>query len=154
MKEIPLIDTNLLLLVVIGSVDHGSFISSSKRLTDFTFDDYKMLMSYISKFQNFATTPYILTEVSNLLDLHDSAADEAYKTLQAITELADVIEVIPRNDTQHSHFLQYGITDANILDIALTRPVVTNDIRLASIAYSLCPDENIVPWYLLKNRMD
>ncbi|MGR7374773.1 hypothetical protein ACU6Y6_08565 [Klebsiella aerogenes] len=152
MKEIPLIDTNLLLLFVIGSVDHGNFISTSKRLGDFTFDDYKTLISYIASFQNFATTPYILTEVSNLIDLYDNAADEAYKTLQSISQVAEIIDVIPKDDTQHAHFLQYGITDVNILYIALTRPIVTNDLRLASIAYNICPEENIIPWYLVKNQ--
>ncbi len=152
MKAIPLFDTNLLLLFVIGSVDHGDYITSSKRLRDFTFEDYEILTSYISSFSNFATTPYILTEVSNLIDLHDSAADEAYKTLRLISEIAEIIDVIPKNDTKHAYFLQYGITDVNILHIALTRPIVTNDRRLSRFAYNLCPMENIVPWYLIKTR--
>ncbi|MDA5548339.1 hypothetical protein OP862_10105 [Yersinia massiliensis] len=152
MKEIPLIDTNLLLLFVIGSVDHGNYINSSKRLGDFTFDDYKILIEYISSFQNFATTPYILTEVSNLIDLHDYASDQAYDTVQYIAKMAEVIDVIPRNDTQHTHFKKYGITDVNILNIALTRPVVTNDKRLSTFAYTLCPVDNIVPWYIIKAR--
>ncbi|HED1243105.1 TPA: hypothetical protein R4S04_000935 [Enterobacter bugandensis] len=151
MRPIPLVDTNLLLLFVIGSVDNGVFISSSKRLSAFTFNDYKILTSYIATFQNFATTPYILAEVSNLIDLYDTAADEAFKTLKLISEIAEVIDVVPKNDTNHNNFLQYGLTDVNILQIALTRPILTNDDRLSGFAFSLCPPDHIIPWYLIKN---
>lgn len=146
MKQSPLIDTNLLLLFVIGSVDNGNFIDASKRLKDFCYDDYQLLVDFIGEHENFATTPYILTEVSNLIDLTDYAADEAYKSLRLVSEIAEMIDVVPRNDTNHTHFFRYGLTDVNILKIALTRPILTNDRRLSSFAYSLCPAANIIQW--------
>lgn len=151
MKLPPLIDTNLLLLFVIGSVDNGSFIGASNRLKKFSYDDYQLLVDFLDKSKKFATTPYILTEVSNLIDLLDSAADEAFKTLQLVSELAEVIDVSPKTDTKHANFFRYGLTDVNILKIALTRPILTNDERLSSFAYSICPEDNIIPWYLIKN---
>ncbi|WP_051916790.1 MULTISPECIES: hypothetical protein [unclassified Serratia (in: enterobacteria)] len=150
MKVSPLIDTNLLLLFVIGSVDNGNFIEASKRLNDFSYYDYKLLVDFIEKTPNFATTPYILTEVSNLIDLHDVAADEAFKALRLVSQMAEVIDVSPQEDTNHDKFFRYGLTDVNILKIALTRPILTNDERLSSFAYSICPENNIIPWYLLK----
>lgn len=95
MKSVPLIDTNLLLLFVIGSVDNGHFIGASKRLDAFSYDDYRLLNEYIGKFDNFATTPYILTEVSNLIDLQDYAAVEAFKTLRLVSQIAEIIDVTP-----------------------------------------------------------
>ncbi|CAI0849372.1 Uncharacterised protein [Serratia quinivorans] len=151
MKLSPLIDTNLLLLFVIGSVDNGSFIGVSNRLKKFSYDDYQLLIDFLDKHKKFATTPYILTEVSNLIDLWDSAADEAFKTLKLVSELAEVIDVSPKTDTNHENFFRYGLTDVNILKIALTRPILTNDERLSSFAYSICPIDNIIPWYLIKN---
>ncbi|HFP9309474.1 TPA: hypothetical protein ACHOZC_003473 [Raoultella ornithinolytica] len=146
MKASPLIDTNLLLLFIIGSVDKGNFISASKRLNAFSYDDYQFLVEFIRDHENFATTPYILTEVSNLIDLSDYAADEAYKSLRLVSEIAEIIDVVPQDDTNHTHFFRYGLTDVNILKIALTRPILTNDKRLSSFAYSLCPAANIIQW--------
>ncbi|EPS7136194.1 hypothetical protein [Enterobacter kobei] len=150
MKSSPLIDTNLLLLFVIGSVDNGNFIGASNRLTDFSYDDYKLLVEFIGRHPNFATTPYILTEVSNLIDLYDYAADEAYKTLRLVSQLAEIVDVSPQDDANHDNFFHYGLTDVNILKIGLTRPILTNDTRLSAFAYSVCPHENIIPWYVLK----
>ncbi|HHT4259218.1 TPA: hypothetical protein ACTYZB_004885 [Klebsiella variicola] len=152
MKLSPLIDTNLLLLFVIGSVDNGNFIDASKRLDAFTYDDYLLLKEIIDRSDSFATTPYILTEVSNLIDLHDSAAIEAYKTLRLISQIADVIDVMPSSDTEHDHFFRYGLTDVNILNIALSRQIITNDNRLSEFAYQICPMDNIIPWYLVTSR--
>ncbi|HIE9720946.1 TPA: hypothetical protein ACXRZE_004659 [Klebsiella variicola subsp. variicola] len=146
MKQSPLIDTNLLLLFVIGSVDNGAFIKSSKRLKAFSYSDYQLLVDFIGDYDNFATTPYILAEVSNLIDLSDYAADEAYKSLKLVSEIAEIIDVDPPLDTNHTHFFRYGLTDVNILKIALTRPILTADERLSSFAYSLCPASNIFQW--------
>lgn len=152
MKLPPLIDTNLLLLFVIGSVDNGNFIGASKRLSSFSYDDYQLLVDFIAGLPSFATTPYILTEVSNLIDLNDQAADEAYKTLKLVSQLAEIIPVLPQEDTSHANFLSYGLTDVNLLSIALTRQILTNDDRLSSFAYSICPSDNIIPWYLIKSN--
>ncbi|HDX9145393.1 TPA: hypothetical protein RQO79_005773 [Klebsiella michiganensis] len=154
MKSVPLIDTNLLLLFVIGSVDNGHFIGASKRLDAFSYYDYRLLNEYIGKFDNFATTPYILTEVSNLIDLQDYAAVEAFKTLRLVSQIAEIIDVTPSSDTDHSHFFQYGLTDVNILNIAQNRAILTNDIRLANFAYQICPEGNIIPWYLVSNQLN
>ncbi|MCD6622891.1 hypothetical protein DN614_32035 [Klebsiella michiganensis] len=152
MKSSPLIDTNLLLLFVIGSVDNGHFIDASKRLGAFSYDDYRLLKEFIDKFDNFATTPYILTEVSNLIDLQDYAAEEAFKTLRLVSQLAEVIDVTPSSDTEHAHFFLYGLTDVNILNIAQNRAILTNDMRLSNFAYGICPVDNIIPWYLVTSN--
>lgn len=152
MKSSPLIDTNLLLLFVIGSVDNGHFIDASKRLDAFSYDDYRLLKEFIDKFDNFATTPYILTEVSNLIDLQDYAAEEAFKTLRLVSQLAEVIDVTPSSDTEHTHFFHYGLTDVNILKIAQNRAILTNDMRLSNFAYRICPVDNIIPWYLVASN--
>ncbi|HGL3854436.1 TPA: hypothetical protein ACKE3U_003763 [Klebsiella aerogenes] len=154
MKSVPLIDTNLLLLFVIGSVDNGHFIGASKRLNAFSYDDYRLLNEFIDKLDNFATTPYILTEVSNLIDLQDYAAEEAFKTLRLVSQIAEIIDVTPSLDTDHSHFFHYGLTDVNILNIAQNRAILTNDIRLSNFAYQICPQANIIPWYLVSNQLN
>lgn len=61
-----LLDTNLLLLLVVGLWRPGR-IARFKRTPTFTVDDFLTLHSYISVFERVATTPHIATETSNFL---------------------------------------------------------------------------------------
>jgi len=61
-----LIDTNILLFLVIGSVDE-KLITKIKRTNTFTINEFKLLLDFIKPFSNIVVTPKILTEVSNLL---------------------------------------------------------------------------------------
>ncbi|AQG78174.1 hypothetical protein AWR27_01710 [Spirosoma montaniterrae] len=62
-----IIDTNLIVLLVVGSVDPKR-ISSHKRLSKYTNDDFSILKSFVQRFRHpLYTTPNILTEASNLI---------------------------------------------------------------------------------------
>ena len=51
MKTGVLIDTNLLLVMIMGGVDEGRYISKSKRLGDFCIDDYHMLWELVKGYR-------------------------------------------------------------------------------------------------------
>ena len=53
MKTGVLIDTNLLLVMIMGGVDEGRYISKSKRVGDFCIDDYHMLWSLLRVTERF-----------------------------------------------------------------------------------------------------
>lgn len=61
------IDTNILLLLVVGSIDRN-FVSEYKRTATFTPDDFDLLETIVSFFRCIITTPHVLTEVSNLTE--------------------------------------------------------------------------------------
>jgi hypothetical protein len=63
-----LLDTNLLILLFIGSKD-SLMISKARTLSAFVEDDYDLLGKVINSnsFNSLVTTPHIMTEVSNLL---------------------------------------------------------------------------------------
>src|SRR4051812_13958525 len=61
-----LIDTNILLLHVVGSWNRA-LIPSSKRTSVFTEEDFDLLQETLSAYSPLLVTPAILTEVSNLL---------------------------------------------------------------------------------------
>ena len=62
-----LIDTNILLLYFVGTVNRER-ISQFNRTEKFTPEDYDILQSMMQQFQKIVTTPNILTEVSNLIN--------------------------------------------------------------------------------------
>ena len=63
-----LLDTNLLLLYLVGSKD-PKLIERARRLNAFTEDDFDLLIDFIevNKFTRLASTPHILAEASNLI---------------------------------------------------------------------------------------
>ena len=79
MKTGVLIDTNLLLVMIMGGVDEGRYISKSKRLGDFCIDDYHMLWELVKGYREIWITPYIAAEVSNLIDLDGYAGAKAFE---------------------------------------------------------------------------
>ena len=63
------IDANLLLLLVVGSVNRDA-IARHRRLREFTRDDFGILLNLINQVERVLVTPNTLTETSNLLGLH------------------------------------------------------------------------------------
>lgn len=59
------IDTNLLLVLLIGALDLGH-VERFKRTKPYTRNDDELLLAFIGEFERLITTPNILTEVSNL----------------------------------------------------------------------------------------
>lgn len=60
-----LIDTNILLLYFVGTVNRER-ISRFNRTQQFLPEDYELLLQIIAYFQKVVTTPNILTEVNSL----------------------------------------------------------------------------------------
>jgi hypothetical protein len=66
LKRCPLlIDTNLLVLFVVGTAAK-EYIVKHKKLTAFTVEDYDMLVRIVSGASEVLVTPNTLTETSNL----------------------------------------------------------------------------------------
>ena len=63
-----LVDTNLLVLYVVGGVNRNR-IDTFKRTTRYTKSDYDLLLRVIAKFNPLYAVAHVLAEVSNLTDL-------------------------------------------------------------------------------------
>jgi hypothetical protein len=126
-----LLDSNLLLLLLVGSADRA-FISKARKLQSFVPEDFDLLADILESFRTIVTTPHILTEVSNLLgkerDDIRSAAREAMAELvtKSREEREPAINVVA-----DSAFLRLGMADAAIA-IAASVPafVLTTDAPL------------------------
>lgn len=128
-----LIDTNLLLLFVVG-FSQPYLIERHKRTRHFTAEDYKLLCGVLSQFRTLVTTPNVLTEVSNLLD---QAGGPTPQKLQEL--LASVIGKLEehhfasRDCCRLEEFRRLGLADSSILRLAQDRgdlAVLTDDLHL------------------------
>ena len=126
-----LLDTNLALLYVVGSLDSGR-IRSHKRTDGFTVDDFERLSKFVGLFDNKIVTPNILTETSNLL----GRDKELLKVLSGYIEIANEEFCSSKEVTDSDGFLHYGLTDAGIVEVAKGKYlVVTDDNRLLPFLY-------------------
>jgi len=110
-----LVDTNILLLLVVGSLDRQR-IPGFKRTSQFTVEDYDVLVRVLTGFKKIITTPCILCEVSNLsAQIKAPVKTELFRRLAATIAVLD--EQYVRSDTAagHSSFSRLGLTDAGIL---------------------------------------
>ncbi|MGF6399368.1 hypothetical protein ABH905_003034 [Pseudomonas frederiksbergensis] len=134
-KREIVIDTNLLLLLIIGSVEDGKFISSSKRLKKFSVDDYHLLLKAIKIFGEGYTTKYIAAEVSNLIDLDSYAQEKAFEIARAMFGTFKEINSDLNNDLSHRYFSEYGLTDSKLIELASTHLIFTDDERLSPLLW-------------------
>lgn len=114
MKSVVL-DTNLLLLLIVGTLDR-QLIAKHKRTRKFTPDDYDLLLRFLSRYASIAVTPNVVTETSNLL--RQTTEDTARRLLTVLARLLPRCAerfVASTDATAVPGFLFLGITDAAIL---------------------------------------
>jgi hypothetical protein len=126
-----LLDSNLLVLLLLGSFDIR-MIASFKRLSDFSRSDFQLVRDLSLSFK-IATSAHVLTEVSNLAkDLPQYQRQNAFSYIASRIvylkeNVVSAIEVAP--DTEFSSF---GITDAVLANLCSSHLLMTNDRRLAA----------------------
>jgi hypothetical protein len=127
-----LIDANLALLYLVGSYDLR-LIGDGKynKLSNYSTDDYRLLIRLKKEFKKAVTTPHVLTEVSNLAnDLPEWTKAEClrkfYETFVEIDELT-----IPSLDAAQRHEFPFlGLTDSGLAIVSDQYLIVTDDARL------------------------
>lgn len=127
-----IIDANLLLLLVIGAVESGRYIRHSKRLKDFGVEDYDNVLKLIKPYKEIFITPYLATEVSNLIDLNGEARQLAFEIARILFSSFKQIDVKINQDCESKFFLQFGITDNSLINLASNYVILTNDHRLTA----------------------
>lgn len=132
------IDTNILLLLYIGSYD-TNLIETFKRTNKFTKKDYKILTNFLSRFNKIITTPNVLTELDNFFNQLSSPIKEKVRL-----KLKEHIEVINENYiksidvTNSNKFLGFGLTDIGILNAIRDKYILlTEDFPLSNYANSI-----------------
>ncbi|MDT7541223.1 MAG: hypothetical protein QOE33_1127 [Acidobacteriota bacterium] len=127
-----LIDTNLLLLFVVGMYDPKR-IPKFKRTAKFTVEDFYILAEFFDFFSRIVTTPNILTEVSNLAgQLPENLKPAFYPLFAQHLTLLEEHYLTSANIASAPQFAKLGLTDCGILELSRNQYLVlTDDFRLA-----------------------
>lgn len=132
MKPCPiLLDTNLLVLFVVGTASRG-YIEKHKRLTEFTVEDYDALLKIISAAPAVLVTPNTLTETSNLSSyIGDPAKSHVFEVLRSIVASSEETYVPSQKASERPEFVRLGLTDASLIEISSDETtVLTADLDL------------------------
>lgn len=140
-----LIDTNLLLVMIIGSIDNGRYIEKSKRLGKFCVKDYEILWKFAGSYNEIWLTPYIAAEVSNLIDLDDYARVKAFGIAREIFARFKQVDVSIVEDCRNDLFVKFGLTDNSIINLCKDIDILTSDGRMLHSLYNASP-HRIVPY--------
>lgn len=126
-----LIDTNLLLLYLVGRFDRQR-IERFKPTAQFTAEDFELLVRLLSPFTRIRTLPHVLAEVNSLSgQLPAQVLDQFRRNFaDQITRLEEGA-VTSREASRRSEFSFLGLTDAAIIAETIGKYLVmTTDVRL------------------------
>jgi hypothetical protein len=127
-----LLDSNLLLLLLVGTYD-PNLIGAFKRVADYDAQDYDILAAYARGFENLVATPHILTEVSNLANsLPQHIKPDWFGHFFRLIVQMDERQLSAAGLAGLPEFPIFGLTDAALCYLADTVVVVTADGRLCS----------------------
>jgi hypothetical protein len=126
-----LVDANLLVLLFVGLVNTGR-IRNFKRTSDFTVEDFQLLLSLIDWFgAPLVTTPYVLSQVSDLTDLPGEERASIRALFMAKIELIEEHYDPGRQLVKNPVFQRHGLADASIAAVCKRRILVlTADLQL------------------------
>ena len=132
-----LIDANLLLLYFVGAL-RPDLISSFNRTSAYRAEDFALLEAIFAYFKKFATTPHILTEVSNLMGhCQEPLRSELRGYLARAIQTWGEPLISSRKLTKTSNFIRFGLTDTAIVELAgNSHLVLTDDYALAGFLES------------------
>ena len=126
-----LIDTNILLLLIVGSSNRKR-ISQFKRTEQFIPEDYDLLIKLIDLFPKIITTPNILTEVNSLTN--QIGEPERSKCFSIFAQLISEIEEVALSSQEivkNNGFIKFGLTDCGIIELSKNQYLVlTDDFKL------------------------
>jgi hypothetical protein len=126
-----LLDTNLLLLLLIGSFDRERIVRF-KRTASFSEFQFDQLVAFLRGFAGVITTPHILTEISTLANslpehLRRPWGDHLARAASPFIEVFEESNKLMQGEA----FPRFGLTDAAIHSLSATTLILTDDFRLS-----------------------
>ncbi len=126
-----LIDTNLLVFYTVGTVNQ-SRIENFKRTSQYSEQDYELLLRVIQKITPLYTVAHVMAEVSNLTDLSGPERLLARHVLKEMLSILQEPEMPSARAVQSRPYENHGLADAAIATVALEHKcaVLTDDLDL------------------------
>lgn len=126
-----LVDTNLLVLLVVGKVNRNR-IETFKRTRQYTPADYDLLLQVLKRFDQVYTVAHVLAEASNLTDLSGTERLHARLVLKETISVLNEVEMPSRRAADDRFYERLGLADASIGATARAHncAVLTDDFDL------------------------
>ena len=126
-----LVDTNLLVLWVVGGVNRNR-IERFKRTSGYTKGDFDLLLRVLARFNPLYTVPHVLAEVSDLTDLPGAEGQQARRFLKRTISLLKEAEMPSARAAEDVLYPKLGLVDAAIGAVARGHDctVLTDDQEL------------------------
>ncbi|WP_156474789.1 PIN domain-containing protein [Acetobacter cerevisiae] len=154
MSKYLIIDANLLLLLVIGSVGNGELIKKSNRLSKYKYEDFILIKLIMEEYKGYGIeygiSQYIATEVSNLIDIKDETGKEnTFLSAKLFFSSFTQIDSIIKNDVSYNKFTKFGITDSFLCNSIKDNFILTHDTRLSPLLASI-KYENLIDFTIIR----
>ncbi len=144
-----LIDTNALIILILGQID-SRLIDTHRRTSIYEEQDYYDLLSVIVKIENLIVLPNVWTEVDNLLNGFNG--EQKYQYITKITEtIKSTSEQFMSSliGVNSDSFFDLGLTDSLLLNLAKEcELLITTDSSLSDYAIA----NGIKVFDIVKNR--
>lgn len=130
--EAIVVDTNVLLLLLVGSADVG-YLNRHKRTARYDAQAYSIAHRFVSTFKSVLTTPHVLAETGNLLSggLSGSAVLQVRQKFRAWCAKVDERHFPAHTLVQQEVGNWLGLTDSGIVRLARRKwAVLTDDLPL------------------------
>jgi rRNA-processing protein FCF1 len=126
-----LIDTNLLVLYTIGTVNRDR-IERFKRTQRYNVSDYNLLVDFLGRFRVLFTVAHVMAEVSNLTDLSGPERVLARSILAKTINTMQEPHVSSLQAATGKPFEELGLVDSAIIVVAREQgcAVLTDDVAL------------------------
>lgn len=144
MKGAALLDTNLLVLLIVGSASR-SYIAQHTRLDSYTDDDFDLLVELVGSFSDIIVLPHIWTEADYLVrsgGLRHPATQQVLDKLQMLITSTTEISVPSTAGAARMEFRHLGLADSVMLHLSsmevynIPVTLITADRGLANAAAS------------------
>lgn len=131
MNKLALLDTNLLVLFIVGGTNRD-YISIHKNCSRFSRKDYDNLLVHLNASAGFITTSQIISETSNLLrQIRDPIKSEIYLFFRLFIMNTIELQPLSADASNDETYLWLGLNDASILScLADDRVLITEDGNL------------------------
>lgn len=140
-----IVDTNLLLLLLVGAFDK-SRIATFKRTATYSEEDYELVYKLALLFKKVFVTPQILAELSNLLKVSEAEESEMLRAMISTLEGSTEKHFSKNHLILNPLLIKLGFTDVSILSAARNKRVlvITDDLPLSNaLRESMCDVLNI-----------
>ncbi|MFC2996820.1 hypothetical protein ACFODO_16455 [Acinetobacter sichuanensis] len=133
-----LIDTNILILLIIGLTDERS-IAKHKKLSAYSIEDFRLLVAILDSCKHIIASPHILAETSNLASrgLYGDMERRVFYALKQVFSEQKFIEIHTNavNVSNNEGYLKYGLSDVGLLETLKGEYVLlTDDFVLSGYA--------------------